>query len=664
MAGIVTGGKGIQRLLSGAGTAVGLDAWMQRSQQEWMKRKGWGKDRHEYISKQIALMSGKTKRGEVVDKEIEERLKERERIEKDNEMRRTGIAAIAGALVGSGAAFRVADEYLGISDKVREASNYWGDKWGHLFGGGGEAIAPHHRIIEGTAPAPETSPKIPSPVTTPAPETSPKITPPITTPAPETLAPITIKPIELSIGTRGPEGALIDEFRKDPELAKKFGWQGGSKEELSKWAGSKARVLWEHSAKQALLDPSIKQELGKLGYPETAEGYEKAMTRIGKGTVSLDIEKGSITLNAEYLKNIISPSVPSSVSIPYEELTQPSGVTVNYMVGGVPQTPIHETLLSQHTPTPSSPVPPIDFAEIQKQMDLPEGKLRGILTTSGVRSPAIEDLLKREGGVEKLLKMQVRELHGIEQGYPRDARLDRLYEGLQRITGDARLESNDTLEDVLKSIDSKKIFHGTAEEILKDEIPAPLETGASSHSEGIGTATNPEEIPAPSDQGETANETQIDERAEEAPRPSSVASTDIPREELAKSTEVKTSDMAKEIGQVSSYEVVTKTGIKGIFNYDANGKITDMKIGGSESLLRGRSLLYDNYEEIMRKKGAKLMDVRLVDLSAQKLFYQEQLLKTLEDSGQKNSDKAEFLRKAIKDATNQLESKFGNIFKK
>ncbi|MBI3634432.1 MAG: hypothetical protein HY228_02325 [Candidatus Yonathbacteria bacterium] len=156
VAGILTGGKGLQRLFSGAGTAVGLDAYMQKKQQEWMLKKGWGKDRHEYVSKQIALMSEKMRSGEVVDKDIEERLKERERIEKGNEIRRTGLAATAGVLVGSGAAFHAVRDTLHFADDYLGVSDYWGKKIGNLFGGHMKVSTEHSPVTTGHTPTAET----------------------------------------------------------------------------------------------------------------------------------------------------------------------------------------------------------------------------------------------------------------------------------------------------------------------------------------------------------------------------------------------------------------------------------------------------------------------------------------------------------------------------
>lgn len=88
--------------------------------------------------------------------------------------------------------------------------------------------------------------------------------------------------IHLEIGNRGPEGAIIDKFRADPDLAQKFGWDG--KTDIDKWAGTKAHQLWIEDAK--------------------LHGYtEDAMRHISKGGVDIDPTTGKINLvDMDYLK--------------------------------------------------------------------------------------------------------------------------------------------------------------------------------------------------------------------------------------------------------------------------------------------------------------------------------------------------------------------------
>ena len=132
-----------------------------------------------------------------------------------------------------------------------------------------------------------------------------------------------IKPEVLTIGNRGPEGAIIDYFRKNPDVAvEKFGCPkelyGPSGEitdvdKFNEWAGGKAHRLWLEDAKE-MFEGSKKSEiidnLGKLGYSKDIEGYAQMMRRIGEGGVEINPETGKIELvDTEYLKARISADV-------------------------------------------------------------------------------------------------------------------------------------------------------------------------------------------------------------------------------------------------------------------------------------------------------------------------------------------------------------------
>ena len=107
--------------------------------------------------------------------------------------------------------------------------------------------------------------------------------------------------INLKIGNRGPEGAIIDYFRGKPDLAKAFGWDG--KTDISKWAGTKAHQMWLASVEEELAKPGMAAKLTEQGFTADAEGYAKAMHRIGKGFVEI-APTGEIQLtdNTTFLK--------------------------------------------------------------------------------------------------------------------------------------------------------------------------------------------------------------------------------------------------------------------------------------------------------------------------------------------------------------------------
>jgi len=145
-------------------------------------------------------------------------------------------------------------------------------------------------------------------------------------------APEEIKPEILPIGERGPEGAIIDYFRDNPEIAvEKFGCpselvKDGTIQDLDKfneWLSKKAHLLWLEDTKEALAKPETLEQLKKLGYSPDFEGYTQMMHHIGKGRVELDLQTGKINLvEMEYLKTRIPPT-PETPEIPPTPETPP-----------------------------------------------------------------------------------------------------------------------------------------------------------------------------------------------------------------------------------------------------------------------------------------------------------------------------------------------------
>ena len=123
------------------------------------------------------------------------------------------------------------------------------------------------------------------------------VTSPASAPTPVEIAPETTplsEPITHAIGKRGPEGAIIDEFRNNPELAKQFGWDG--KKNINTWAGKEVDVLYKAFRKESLGNPKIVEEMERLGYKPTLKGHESMMHRIKSGTIELDPTTKSLTL--------------------------------------------------------------------------------------------------------------------------------------------------------------------------------------------------------------------------------------------------------------------------------------------------------------------------------------------------------------------------------
>ncbi|HLC94719.1 MAG TPA: hypothetical protein VJH96_04090 [Patescibacteria group bacterium] len=124
------------------------------------------------------------------------------------------------------------------------------------------------------------------------------------------------KLVKLNIGARGPEGAIIDYFRENKEVAKSAGWDGSS--DMNEWVYRKAHLLWLAEAKEALKNEDILKELKKLGYPKTEEGYAEMMHRIKAGTVTFKAD-GTIDVDIDH-------ALPARGHAPIvaEETAQPS----------------------------------------------------------------------------------------------------------------------------------------------------------------------------------------------------------------------------------------------------------------------------------------------------------------------------------------------------
>lgn len=195
---------------------------------------------------------------------------------------------------------------------------------------------------------------------------------------------------KLPIGKRGPEGAIIDYFKVNPEAAKKFGWDGIR--EIKDWAGVKAHSLWLQDAQEALKNQEILGKLKSLGYSQDMEGYGQMMRRIGKGFVEIDSETGQINLietdylraaketAGEAIKNIEQPEVvipaPEENPPTTEELTDPERPKKLVEQEAVQEPeippPAPEEIITEETPeitteeTPSIPEAPDTFV---KDMD-------------------------------------------------------------------------------------------------------------------------------------------------------------------------------------------------------------------------------------------------------------------------------------------------------
>lgn len=441
LAGIVTGGKGIQRFLSGAGTAVATEVWIQSSQQKWMAKEGWGKSRHEFIAKQIAALRESAKKSDVLSEtEVEKSLSEREKMEKSNEINRAILAGLTGTLVGSGAAWEAvkqAGEWSGLSKVLGQTKDYW-------FGNKAEAPITQKEIPwKDTGGARGSSGVI-------AEKTMP-------------IAELHKKSISLEIGARGPEGALIDEFKKNPELAKKF--FGG--EVTTEKLGAKVHLLWEAQAKQALANPETLAEMKKLGYPLNEEGYAKMAHRIGKGFLHIDPTGKNIKFaDMEYLKNatkelktLVDQPTPKEIpAFGVEEVLKKG----DYHFEGHDKLKFPDFDLAEANRI-------IDADTLQKMMEAPGGKLGGLLSKiPSTDHKNLISLVSKTGGWNKFMDMPVSSLFHEDGIGVTDIGFTKLGYALKEVTGDApMLHGTATIREVLDSIKAKEIFGKAAKEIME-----------------------------------------------------------------------------------------------------------------------------------------------------------------------------------------------------
>lgn len=450
-----------QKILGAAGTAVGAEALIQRSQQKWMEKNGWGKNRHELVAKEIAKTREATKKQEIRKSELEEvggmeevrnLLDERRALETKLEKRRTVMAGFVGALVGSGAAFQAVKQF------------------GELAGITGHTI-PKGAILEKAMSYQE-------------------------------------KPISLKIGARGPEGSIIDYFKGHSDVAKQFGWDG--KADLSKWAGAEAHKLWLEDARQTLAKPEVLAEMKKLGYPQNAEGYTEMAHKIGKGFVSLDVaHKGIDIVDTDYLRNSVEhlqkiaegklitgpsglPEFSESEKIiynlvdqgkvaEYEKQMQPfmnemvdklkaKGLSMEEIIDRQDKI-VEEVIAEMKNKGITIDASAINLENLQKIMESPEGKMGAIISNlANIEQKNLNSIVARMGGWDKFTNSNVSALFESKGG-PIDVSLSKFGMELQRLTGDApSLYGTASIKEILKSINSKDIFGGTAEELIKKGI--------------------------------------------------------------------------------------------------------------------------------------------------------------------------------------------------
>jgi len=193
----------------------------------------------------------------------------------------------------------------------------------------------------------------------------------------------------LKIGARGPEGAIIDNFRANPKLAESFGYDPNGKISLDKWAGTKAHQMWLQSVNEELAKPGMVEKLTEQGFTADTEGYAKAMHKIGKGSVELaPTGEVSLTDDTSFLKNV----VPSADKGPEVTVGDPNAI--KEMGGGLATSADPDNIESvSKAVEPGSE----EFYNLQKEVE------SSLVSTEG-RIPAINKMLEETN--EKLTTVE------------------------------------------------------------------------------------------------------------------------------------------------------------------------------------------------------------------------------------------------------------------
>ncbi len=267
MAACFAGQMGL-RSLGGAMTTVGVEGLVKK----WQEKSGEKKLSKEFEGNFLEALKNKN---DTLDDKLFELVKGQQSAKN----KRMVVAGLTGGIVGTGI----------LATAVKEAFG-----WGR--GGGKAGIKTGSGVPGAEEPTAElTSLEEP-------PGSEPLTAEAAAAAASEGLKEHSIEELVfLEIGQRGPEGAIIDNFRANPELAKSFGWDG--KGDISKWAGTKAHQLWLASVESELAKPGMAEKLTEQGFTPDVEGYAKAMHKLGQGVVELD-PQGRISLsdNTSFLK--------------------------------------------------------------------------------------------------------------------------------------------------------------------------------------------------------------------------------------------------------------------------------------------------------------------------------------------------------------------------
>ena len=245
------------RVIGGSMMTAGTEKLIERSQEKSAERK---------LTKEFSGKFLEALRSQ--NDELDNKLFERVKVQASEKNHRFIMAGITGALVGTGT---LAQAVRNTIDWIRTPS-LEGIKTGTPLRPGGvnpEAVVPKTSGL--SAVSPEVAPGA-------------------------GIAKAGSEIMNLKIGSRGPEGAMIDYFKANPEATEKLATKMKINLNDKDGIGRLAHSLWLKSVEGELNNPRIIDEMIEHGYDGDAEGYAKAMRHLGKGFVELD-SQGNIRLS-------------------------------------------------------------------------------------------------------------------------------------------------------------------------------------------------------------------------------------------------------------------------------------------------------------------------------------------------------------------------------
>lgn len=169
----------------------------------------------------------------------------------------------------------------------------------------------------------------------------------------------------------------------------------------------------------------------------------------------------------------------------------------------------------------------------------------------------------------------------------------------------------------------------------------------------------------------------LEQNTNETPKIPENISTPIPAEIVPQNTYVETAPASQSIvpekleaaavsaNELAPINTIEAGSAKGTFTKLMDGKTLTFTLDKTPDLAEGEKLLNGNWRSLIRAQGIGLSDLRMgtVGMNASLVAGYEQILKSLQDSGQRGSPEAALLEKNITRIITETEKQYGDIFK-